>query len=72
MTQTIIFINHASHAESLHMMMHNENLKSAIILSHIPMSYEERDEIIEKFRTGEVSVFITSNMLARGIDVPEV
>jgi ATP-dependent RNA helicase DDX19/DBP5 len=36
------------------------------------MSHEERDEMIEKFRTGEVSVVITTNMLARGIDVPEI
>ena len=36
------------------------------------MSHEERDEMIEKFRTGEVSVVITTNMLARGIDIPEI
>ena len=28
--------------------------------------------MIEKFRTGEVKVIITTNLLARGIDVPEV
>ena len=36
------------------------------------MSVEERDEMILKFRKGEISVIITTNMLARGIDVPEV
>ena len=51
-------------------MMRRENLKSTIIFSD--MSHEERDEMIEKFRTGEVSVVITTNMLARGIDVPEI
>ena len=57
-------------------MMRRENLKSTIIFSE--MSHEERDEMIEKFRTGEVkirffvSVVITTNMLARGIDVPEI
>ena len=50
--------------------MRRENLKSTIIFSE--MSHEERDEMIEKFRTGEVSVVITTNMLARGIDVPEI
>ena len=34
------------------------------------MSHEERDEMMEKFRTGEVKVFITTNIMARGIDVP--
>ena len=36
------------------------------------MGPKERDEMMGKFRNGEVSVFITTNMLARGIDVPEV
>ena len=36
------------------------------------MSPEERDEMMSKFRKSEVRVFITTNMLARGIDVPEV
>jgi ATP-dependent RNA helicase DDX19/DBP5 len=36
------------------------------------MGPEERDEMMAKFRKGEVRVFITTNMLARGIDVPEV
>lgn len=70
MTQTIIFINTKSYADRLHKMMRRENLKSTIIFSD--MSHEERDEMIEKFRTGEVSVVITTNMLARGIDVPEI
>lgn len=36
------------------------------------MDNDERDEMIEKFRTGKIAVIITTNMLARGIDVPEV
>jgi len=51
-------------------MMRKDNLKSTIIFGE--MSVEERDEMIAKFRTGEVSVIITTNMLARGIDVPEI
>lgn len=36
------------------------------------MSNEERDEMMAKFRHGEVNVIVTTNMLARGIDVPEI
>ena len=36
------------------------------------MSPEERDEYVEKFRTQEVNVVLTTNLLARGIDVPEI
>ena len=36
------------------------------------MSKEERDNTIEKFRKQEINVLITTNLIARGIDVPEV
>ena len=51
-------------------MMRKENVKSTIIFGD--MDWAERDEMIAKFKSGEVSVIITTNMLARGIDVPEV
>lgn len=35
------------------------------------MSKEERDNTIQKFRNQEINVLITTNMIARGIDVPE-
>ena len=34
------------------------------------MNPEERDEMMHKFREGEVNVLITTNILARGIDAP--
>jgi len=70
MTQTVIFVNTKNYAEALHRMMKKANLKSTIIFGK--MDNEERDRYIEKFRKGEVNVVITTNMLARGIDVPEV
>ncbi len=36
------------------------------------MSNEERDEFIDKFRHREVPFVITTNLLARGIDIPEI
>ena len=35
------------------------------------MSGSERDLVMEKFRRSEVNVIITTNILARGIDVPD-
>ena len=70
MTQTVVFVNTKKFAEILHTMMRKENYKSTIIFGD--MDWAERDEMIAKFKTGEVSVIITTNMLARGIDVPEV
>jgi ATP-dependent RNA helicase DDX19/DBP5 len=70
MTQTVIFVNSKDYAERLHGMMRKAAFKSVIIFGK--MEAEERDEMISQFRKGEISVIITTNMLARGIDVPEV
>jgi len=35
------------------------------------MSKEERDETMQKFRNVEINVLITTNMIARGIDVSD-
>ena len=70
MTQTVVFVNTKKFAEILHNMLRKEKYKSTILFGD--MDWSERDEMILKFKTGEVSVIITTNMLARGIDVPEV
>jgi ATP-dependent RNA helicase DDX19/DBP5 len=36
------------------------------------MEKPERDEIMLKFRDRRINVLITTNILARGIDVPEI
>ena len=38
---------------------------------HSKMHKEDRDETMEKFRKREINVLITTNLIARGIDVPE-
>jgi ATP-dependent RNA helicase DDX19/DBP5 len=70
MTQTIIFVNSKMYAEVLFEQLRKASLQVVIIFGK--MDNDERDEMIEKFRTGKISVIITTNMLARGIDVPEV
>lgn len=70
MTQTVIFINSRDFCERLHNILRKSGFKSVIIFGK--MEVEERDEMISQFRKGEISVILTTNMLARGIDVPEV
>ena len=70
LTQTVIFVNSKDFAERLHEMMRKADYKSVIIFGR--MSTEERDEMISQFRVGVIKVIITTNMLARGIDVPDV
>lgn len=70
MTQTIIFVNTKSFAEIAFNILRNKGYKATLFFSD--MSKEERDEMMEKFRKREVNVLLTTNLLARGIDVPEI
>lgn len=67
-TQTVIFVNTKAFAEVILNVLRKKDLKVFIIFSN--MSNEERDEYVEKFRRLEINVIITTNLLARGIDVP--
>jgi superfamily II DNA/RNA helicase len=56
-------------AEKIHQLLQKSGFHSFIMFSK--MSKEERDITIEKFRTQQINVLITTNIIARGIDVPE-
>lgn len=43
-----------------------------VSISHAGLSYEKRKEAIEDVRSGNCTVAVTTNVLARGIDVPNV
>ena len=70
MTQTFIFVNSKKFAELVHNKLCKAGLASHIMFSD--MTKEERDLTIERFRKQEINVLITTNLVARGIDVPEV
>lgn len=69
-TQTVIFVNTVSFAETLLNVLKKRGFDAYIIFGK--MSNEERDEFVEKFRRQEINVIITTNLLSRGIDVPEI
>lgn len=66
----MIFVNTLKFAEIIHNNLRRDNYKSTIIFSK--MDKYERDEYIEKFRKGEVQIVITTDLLARGFDMPEI
>mmetsp|Transcript_13699 Transcript_13699/g.9869 ORF Transcript_13699/g.9869 Transcript_13699/m.9869 type:complete len:95 (+) Transcript_13699:897-1181(+) len=70
LAQTLIFVNNKKYAEILHNLLRKNNYKVHIIFGD--MTNEERDEYIQKFRDRKVQIVITTNMLARGLDVPEI
>ena len=69
MTQTFIFVNTKDFAVKVHERLRKSGFKSYLMFSG--MSKEERDDTIDKFRRVEINVLITTNMIARGIDVPQ-
>lgn len=63
-------MNTKGFAYTLFNLLKNDNFKPAIIFGD--MTPEEREEIVARFRKLELKVLITTNILARGIDVPEI
>jgi translation initiation factor 4A len=69
-TQVIIFCNTISKVTWL-----AENLKAKnfpITTIHGKMSQQERNDIVQEFRDGKTRLLLTTDLLARGIDVPQV
>jgi len=68
--QAIIFCNTIRKVKYL-----DENLKKnnfTITSIHGQMTQEERNEIVKEFRDGETRILLTTDLLARGIDIPHV
>lgn len=68
--QSIVFVGTKREADQVHSTL-EENGYSCSVL-HGRVENEERDRTMEAFRKGESSVLITTNVLARGVDVDNV
>ena len=69
-TKTFIFVNTKKSGEILFNELKDYGLQVASIFTDT--GKEERDENINKFREGTINTIITSNYLARGIDIPDI
>lgn len=69
-TQAVIFCNTRRKVDSLTEDMKSKNFTVSAI--HGDMDQHERDIIMKQFRTGSSRVLITTDLLARGIDVQQV
>lgn len=68
--QTVIFCNTRASCEEV-----REGLRSndfVVSMIHGDMEQKERDTIMNEFRTGSSRILITTDLLARGIDVQQV
>jgi translation initiation factor 4A len=69
-TQAVIFCNTRRKVEDLARQMTNK--KFTVSFMHGEMEQTERDVIMREFRSGSSRVLITTDLLARGIDVQQV
>ncbi|KAG7195568.1 translation initiation factor eIF4A [Scheffersomyces spartinae] len=69
-TQAVIFCNTRAKVEMLTSKLKEENFTVSAIHSELPQS--ERDTIMNEFRSGSSRILISTDLLARGIDVQQV
>ena len=69
-SQCIIFCNTIRKIKWLEENLKKENFPITTI--HGNMTQDERKEIVKDFRDGKTRILLTSDLLARGIDIPSV
>ena len=67
--KAFIFVNSKKNAPLVQSALHNKGIKAEFFSSEL--SAEKRDETLSLFKTGETDVIVATNVLARGIDVPD-
>jgi len=68
--QSLIFVQTTDNANSLSKQLSEEGYQVGII--HGKMPKQLRDAVMEDFRAGKSTHLISSNLLARGIDIPNI
>jgi translation initiation factor 4A len=69
-SQALVYVNERKKADSLAQKMVEQGFPLSVI--HGEMDVNERKKRMAEFRAGEVRVMISTDMLARGIDVQQV
>lgn len=69
-TQAVIFVNKRSKVEWLAKKMREQNF--TVSFMHGSMPQQERDTIMDEFRSGQSRVLIATDVWGRGLDVQQV
>ena len=69
-SQVIIFCNTVKKVDWLKENLEKQNFTITCI--HSKMTQQERDNIIKDFRDGKTRLLLTTDLLSRGIDIPQV
>jgi ATP-dependent RNA helicase DDX19/DBP5 len=68
--QSIVFVGTVNEADNVYRTLTNSGYTCSVLHGRIPP--EMRDSTMDAFRNGESNVLITTNVLARGVDVDNV
>ncbi|KAJ1964040.1 RNA helicase required for poly(A+) mRNA export [Dipsacomyces acuminosporus] len=68
--QSIIFVRRRDTAEKIARRMTDDG--HAVVFLHGKLESTERDKVMDDFRKGDIKVLITTNVIARGIDILQV
>ena len=68
--QAIVYCNKKNKADELKFSLSEQNF--AVSVLHGDMMQKEREEIMVEFRSGKTRILITTDILARGIDIQQV
>ncbi|KAH9386823.1 ATP-dependent RNA helicase DDX19/DBP5 [Nematocida major] len=68
--QSIIFIHTREKAARVQETLKSDGFDSELL--HGQLTKEQRDSVIEQFKKGAVKVLVTTNVLSRGLDVPQL
>ena len=66
----MVFVNSKKTAEYLKEKLSQHGINAQYLFGG--MTFDERDRIIDDFRQERIKVLISTNVLARGIDIPQV
>ncbi len=67
---TIIFCNHREAVERTRAILHDKGIVS--VFYHGGMEQQERDAALCKFRNGTANFLVTTDLAARGLDIPNI
>lgn len=67
---TIVFCNHRESVERTGMMLAEKGITN--VFYHGAMEQRDRDSALSKFRNGSVNVLVTTDIAARGLDIPNI
>ncbi|KAI5191113.1 ATP-dependent RNA helicase DDX19/DBP5 [Nematocida minor] len=68
--QSIIFVHSRDKAADVQRDLKKDGFDSELL--HGQLTKSDRDEVISRFKKGEIKVLVTTNVLSRGLDVPQL